>query len=123
MFHVKHVGTIKVWRRRGLPGGGVAVVSIGSFLATRPAGSGSRPRRGGLDTLVPRYSTGGIGDGSGGGLDTLVPRYSTDGRLATESASDAVLPRQLRASEGEWGWGGIEWKTLFTGSRKGECFT
>ena len=25
--------------------------------------------------------------------------------------------------DGKWGWGGIEWETLFTGSRKGECFT
>jgi hypothetical protein len=91
-------------------------VSIRSFLATRPAGL-----RLGLDTLVPRYSTGGGGTkGARCRRSSLLDRRGQGGvSRETSGGEDRGKGRRGRRR----GWLGIEWKALFTGSRKGECFT
>ena len=75
------------------------------FLANRPAKAGV----GGLDTLVPRYSTG----GTRLGLDTLVPRYSTgEGGAGSRYACSSLLDRRER--------GGAVFHVKHQGAKSGE---
>ena len=76
-----------------------------TFLANRPAKAGV----GGLDTLVPRYSTG----GTRLGLDTLVPRYSTgEGGAGSRYACSSLLDRRER--------GGAVFHVKHQGAKSGE---